>query len=187
MLGTIPRDVPHGTDDGVRWVAVEEERFSEEDIVWPRRSAVLDSVESIAGRNTWREWPETCQRLEGPTPPDQIDEMRIRLTAADVHGPVYLYCAASSAGPAGPVGSTERFEPATGRRATVIQVLLPRGAAGPASGGPAGGLKAGIERRDDEIGRTSNPVTVCNGRTAGRAPAHSPTDRRTLSRAAAEG
>ena len=45
MLGTIPRDVPHGTDDGVRWVAVEAERFSEEDIVWPRRSAVLDSVE----------------------------------------------------------------------------------------------------------------------------------------------
>ena len=107
QAGQAPRDVPHGSDNGVRWISIEEERFTEEDIVWLRRSAVLDSVESIAGRTTWREWPETCERLEGPTPPDRIDELRIRLTAADVHGPIYLYCAASSAGAAGPVGSAE--------------------------------------------------------------------------------
>ena len=107
VTGLNPGDVPHGTDDGIRWVNVEGERFNEEDIVWLRRSAVLNCVESVAGRTTWQEWPETCDRVEGPRPPDRIDEMRLQLTASNVHGPVYLYCAASSTGPAGPVGSPE--------------------------------------------------------------------------------
>ena len=102
--GDKPGDIEHGTDDGTRWVEVDNERFWEEDIVWLRRRVVLDCVESVAGRTVWRDWPEMCERIEGPKPPDRIDEIRMRLKTNDADGPFYMYCAAASDGPAGPAG-----------------------------------------------------------------------------------
>ena len=104
--GKSPASDGHGVHDGRRWVEVDDERFTEEDIVWLRRSAVISSVSTLEGRTTWREWPEPCNRAAGPRPPERIDEIRMRLKVAG-EAPRYLYCAAASDGPAGPVGTCE--------------------------------------------------------------------------------
>ena len=101
--GEKPEDIEHGTDDGTRWVEVDDERFSEDDLVWLRRRAMLECVETVAGRTAWRDWPETCERIKGPKPPERIDEIRMRLKT-DGTRPFYVYCAAASYGPAGPAG-----------------------------------------------------------------------------------
>lgn len=101
-----PASSSHGIDDGRRWVEVDGERFTEDDIVWLRRSGVITSVGTLEGRTAWQEWPQTCDRPEGPRPPDRIDEIRIRLKVTD-QTDFYVYCMAASDGAAGPVGSCE--------------------------------------------------------------------------------
>ena len=107
--GHEPDEIAHGTEDDVRWAEVDGERFTEDDILWLRRSVMLDSIDSVAGRTTWQEWPETCARSEGPQPPARVEQIRMRLKTDDDAGPFYLYCAAATTGPAGPAGPASLY------------------------------------------------------------------------------
>ena len=104
--GVPPEDSPHGAGNGCRWIEIDDERFTEDDIVWLRRSAVISSISSVEGRTGWNQWPDACDRIEGPRPPERIDEMRMRLHT-DADTPHYLYCAVASDGPALPVGGCQ--------------------------------------------------------------------------------
>ena len=108
--GRKPRGLPHATDENrTRWVDMNGEKFTKDDILWLRSAAVLDCVGVVEGRTCWRPWPDRCKRREGPFPPRRVDEVRVELKMPkdETTKQYFVYCTVASAGKPLSIGSVE--------------------------------------------------------------------------------